>query len=47
MKGFLSIVLVYIFGIVFAFMMCDRAQEMDNNTNLVQNYTINSEISNN
>lgn len=46
MKEFLSILLIFVFGIVFSFILSNRVEEVDK-ANLVQNYTVNSNISNN
>ena len=47
MKEILSIVLIFIFGIVFSFLLSNRVEEMESGNNLVQNYSYNCEISNN
>lgn len=46
MKEFLSVLLIFIFGIVFSFILCNRVEEVDK-ADLAQNYTVNSQISNN
>ena len=46
MKELLSVLLIFIFGIVFSFIFINRAEEVDK-ANLAQNYTINNQISNN
>lgn len=47
MKEILSVILIFVFGIVFSFLLSNRVEEMDNENNLVQNYSYNCEIYNN
>ena len=46
MKEFLSIILIFIVGVLFSFILSNRVEEV-NKADLVQNYSYNSEISNN
>lgn len=46
MKEILSVLLIFVFGIVFSFILCNRVEEVDK-AYLAQNYTVNSQISNN
>ena len=47
MKEILSVLLVYVFGVLFIFAICSRSEQIVKEDNLVQNYSINCEISNN
>ena len=46
MKEFLSVLLIFVFGVIFSFILCNRVEEVDK-AELAQNYSINSQISNN
>ena len=47
MKDFLSLVFVFVLGVLVLFALCNRTEQFEKSNKLAQNYSSNCEISNN